>query len=149
MLRPLTTTVRELWRLDPTDLRIVSDHLRSSFVVLGDGVRPSNTGRGYVLRRLIRRTLTTLWCHDRTISLEDLPETPVQHTLGLFDLTGPRVHPHRSLPSLPRDANRVPWPPGPANAVEPAAVLTTVIDASLCGGKLGCCLERGPPWRGI
>src|SRR4051812_27682613 len=43
---------------DLPDPRLVVDHLRSGVVVIGDGVTPSNTGRGYVLRRLLRRTLT-------------------------------------------------------------------------------------------
>lgn len=41
-----------LWQTDRQSTRILGDHLRSSIVVIGDGVRPSNTGRGYVLRRL-------------------------------------------------------------------------------------------------
>jgi len=41
-------------------MRVLADHLRSSVVIIGDGVRPSNTNRGYVLRRLLRRALTLL-----------------------------------------------------------------------------------------
>jgi alanyl-tRNA synthetase len=60
--------------------RIVSDHLRASVVVIGDGVRPSSGGRGYVLRRLLRRALVRLWQADpgNPLTLADLP-LPVLH----------------------------------------------------------------------
>ncbi|MFI7070814.1 alanine--tRNA ligase-related protein [Micromonospora sediminicola] len=74
-LRPWVETVRDRWDLRGTDLRVVADHLRSAVVVLGDGVRPGNTGRGYVLRRLLRRALTVLWRDDPERSLDELPTT--------------------------------------------------------------------------
>ncbi|MET8341245.1 alanine--tRNA ligase-related protein [Streptomyces microflavus] len=81
---PWRRHVPALWPLDESSLRLVCDHLRSAVVVLGDGVRPANTGRGYVLRRLVRRVLTVLWRDDPSRSIGDLPEELVQHTLDHF-----------------------------------------------------------------
>ncbi|MFE0631487.1 alanine--tRNA ligase-related protein [Streptomyces sp. NPDC058864] len=81
---PWRRLVPLLWPLDEPSLRLVCDHLRSAVVVIGDGVRPSNTGRGYVLRRLVRRVLTTLWRDDPSRGLGDLPQELVRHTLDRF-----------------------------------------------------------------
>ena len=48
--------------------RVLADHGRGMTFLVGDGVTPSNEGRGYVLRRIIRRAVQ----HARTIGLEDL-----------------------------------------------------------------------------
>ncbi len=81
---PWRRIVPALWPLDEPSLRLVYDHLRSAIVVLGDGVRPANTGRGYVLRRLLRRVLTVLWRDDPSRGLGDLPDELVSHTLDHF-----------------------------------------------------------------
>ncbi|MFE1591261.1 alanine--tRNA ligase-related protein [Nocardia sp. NPDC058705] len=85
VFEPWLTTLPRLWgQLDERSLRLLSDHLRSSIVVLGDRVTPSPSGRGHILRRLIRRTLTTLWRDDPTRTLSDLPIELVEHTLEHF-----------------------------------------------------------------
>ena len=84
LLRPWTGTVGRLWTLPETSSRLVTDHLRSGVVVIGDGVTPSSTGRGYVLRRLVRRTLTALWREDPSRTLSDLPLELVDGTLDHF-----------------------------------------------------------------
>ncbi|MFF3019014.1 alanine--tRNA ligase-related protein [Streptomyces sp. NPDC057939] len=84
VFEPWRRLVPALWPLDEPSLRVVNDHLRSAVAVIGDGVRPANTGQGYVLRRLVRRVLTLLWRDDRSRGLGDLPDEPLRHTLDRF-----------------------------------------------------------------
>ena len=60
LFRPLIDAVQSLAGDSATDLvstRVIADHIRSCAFLVADGVIPANEGRGYVLRRIIRRAL--------------------------------------------------------------------------------------------
>ena len=66
-------------------LRVITDHIRSTTFLIGDGVMPSNEGRGYVLRRLLRRAAR----HGRLLGvkgpfLADVCDTVIEVNEGAY-----------------------------------------------------------------
>ena len=70
---------------DDVSLRVIADHLRALTFLIADGVMPGNEGRGYVLRKIMRRAMR----HGRRLGIEgaflgELSQTVVDHMAGAF-----------------------------------------------------------------
>ncbi|MFG1358000.1 alanine--tRNA ligase [Xanthobacter pseudotagetidis] len=78
LMRAIIAEVAELTNVDPdgpqkASHRVIADHLRSAVFLTADGVLPSNEGRGYVLRRIMRRAMR----HAQLLGAKD----PLMHRL--------------------------------------------------------------------
>jgi alanyl-tRNA synthetase len=80
---------------DDVRLRVVADHVRSSLMLIGDGVTPANDARGYVVRRLLRRVVRSM----RLLGVE----TPVFEKL----FTTSKNAMKESYPELETDFDRI------------------------------------------
>jgi alanyl-tRNA synthetase len=76
-------------------LRVIADHVRTGLMLIGDGVTPSNEGRGYILRRILRRAVRAM----RLLGYED-PAFPV-----LFPASRDAMSP--SYPEIATDYERI------------------------------------------
>jgi alanyl-tRNA synthetase len=101
LIRPIIATVEELIGKpyghddkDDVSMRVIADHIRATCFLLADGVLPENTGRGYVLRRIIRRAAR----HGKMLGFEE----PFMYRMvdGFVELMGqayPELRQHQSF----------------------------------------------------
>ena len=81
-------TAGKTYKQDPKNdisIRVITDHIRSCTFMVSDGILPSNEGRGYVLRRLLRRAAR----HGRMLGIDhpflvDLVETVIQSSESAY-----------------------------------------------------------------
>ena len=83
LLAPVTEAVRAAFAgtgARPRDIRIVADHVRASTFILSEGVTPSNEGRGYIPRRLLRKAIATATQAGATgFDLGDVASVVIDH----------------------------------------------------------------------
>lgn len=77
---------------DDISLRVITDHIRSTTFMVGDGVLPSNEGRGYVLRRLLRRAAR----HGRLLGIDhpflaDVAKTVIENNKNAYPALAEKV----------------------------------------------------------
>jgi alanyl-tRNA synthetase len=100
LLRPLLEVAESLsgrthGRDAPTDvsLKVIAEHGRATAFLIADGVQPSNEGRGYILRRMLRRVVS----HARRLGIErDVMPPILERTVDLFGDAYPELVENRA-----------------------------------------------------
>ncbi len=90
LFRPIIARIEEIsgrkylggMAVEDAPFRVIADHARASIMLITDGVLPSNEGRGYVLRRIIRRAVR----YGRQLGLEVSAERPLLGDLVLIGI---------------------------------------------------------------
>jgi alanyl-tRNA synthetase len=86
LFKPILEKIQSLSSTkNQTSERIIADHIRTAVFMISDGVTPSNTDQGYILRRLLRRAIR----HADILgmgSLSNLVETVITTYKGVYDL---------------------------------------------------------------
>jgi alanyl-tRNA synthetase len=79
---------------DDVSLKVIAEHGRSTTFLIADGVQPSNEGRGYILRRMLRRVVS----HARRLGVEGAVMEPfVELTAELFGDIYPELRENRAF----------------------------------------------------
>jgi alanyl-tRNA synthetase len=100
LLRPLLEVAESLSgrthgrdERDDVSLKVIAEHGRATTFLIADGVQPSNDGRGYVLRRMLRRVVS----HARRLGIErDVMPPLVGRTVELFGQAHPELVENRA-----------------------------------------------------
>jgi len=76
---------------------VIADHIRASCFIISDGVLPSGKQRGYVLRRLIRRSLSASLKLKIDITKAEYFEELVDSVISIFNTSYPEISENREI----------------------------------------------------
>ena len=89
----LTPTLSQRERGNEKSYRIIADHIKASVFIISDGVVPSNVGKGYILRRLIRRAVR----HGKILGIENDFTKPIAETvIDIYKETYPEIEENKN-----------------------------------------------------
>jgi len=138
---PVIGTVQELTgrtyganRDDDVRMRVIADHVRSGLMLMDDGVVPGNEGRGYVLRRLLRRSVRAMRLMGvNDPALVDLIHTSYQAMRASYPSLDERYDHIAGVASAEEDAFRRTLTQG-TSIFESAVAATTASGGRVLGG---------------